>query len=325
MLVNTLKGFDKIGQYYAINQNPLLYKYNWIQDDPYALIQVAVKKIPAVVGPNLFILPKNKPWGMPSLKYTIYLHPSFWCTTIWENFKECPVRVWPVGIDWEAFQVDKKKRKKNEMLLYFKKQPAILLEKAKHYLELAGYKVHVLVYGQYTEEEYKTVLEKSWFGVWIGTTESQGIGLQEALASDLPLIVLNNTDVRKIESQAVLDLPKYLSRYIGTSIPYWDNRCGIVINRIEDLPGALSDIVSRYDSFQPLEYIQENLGLEKCARRLLGYFDELYQNLSDQGGIPKTDNSRVAELRIYMIYKLFYLRSLVKRIYRKLYRIFKNY
>ncbi len=60
-----------------------------------------------------------------------------------------------------------------------------------------GYKINLIEYGTYTEETYKYVLRRSFFGVWIGTTESQGIALQEALAANVPLIVLNSRNMSR--------------------------------------------------------------------------------------------------------------------------------
>jgi len=322
--INTIKGFDRIGQPYVINKNPLDYKFNWVHDDINSLIFIAVHKIPCVVGPNLFILPKDMPWLLPSLKHSIYLHPAKWCTYLWENFKECPIHVWPVGIDWELFITDRNKRDKKQVLLYFKKQHPVLKKIAIQHLEYAGYEVNIIEYGNYIEENYRIALESSYFGVWIGTTESQGIGLQEALASGLPLIVLDNKNVRQIQSQALLDLPKYLEKYEATTVPYWDERCGLVINSIDELPGAINQMIENYNNFQPLAYIKENLSMEGCAQQLVNQFSHIEDKITLF--YAKSVKSNAYKKTVILVIKiLFKFRSNLKRLYRKVYRTIKKF
>ena len=48
-----------------------------------------------------------------------------------------------------------------------------------------------IVYGSYSEDDYIRIVQKSKFGIWIGSHESQGFALEEALSMNCPLLVLD--------------------------------------------------------------------------------------------------------------------------------------
>ena len=276
VLANALLGLKRIGQTYAINQDPEEYDWNWIHDSVTALIYAAVKKKPAVVGPNLFVTPRDFPFFLPRLTNYLYLHPSNWTAELWKKYKfdQCELKVWPVGIDWEEFNYSAPVER-NKVLLYFKNREPELKEKAIRELKNQGFKINLIEYGSYDEETYKSVLRQSFFGVWIGTTESQGIALQEALAANVPLIVLNSRNILDHHRREKYDLPKILSEFQATSVPYFDGTCGIVLNDLSELPGAITELNNNYNRFAPREFIKKNLSLEQSAAQLVSFFEEL--------------------------------------------------
>jgi hypothetical protein len=276
VLANALLGLQRIGQSYVINQNLVEYEWNWIHDSVPALIAAVVNKKPAVVGPNLFVTPQNFPFFLPRLTNFLYLHPSAWPIDLWNKFKfdQCELRSWPVGIDWEEFNFPAPVER-NEVLLYFKNRKPELKERVICELKNQGFKINLIEYGSYDEKNYKSVLSRSFFGVWIGTTESQGIALQEALAANVPLIVLNNRNILDHYRKERFDLPKILAEFKATSVPYFDQTCGIVIDDLSELPAAIAELNNNYNRFAPREFIKKNLSLEKSAQQLVSFFTEL--------------------------------------------------
>jgi hypothetical protein len=294
VLANTLRGLQKVGQSYVINQPLADFRRSWIHDNIPVLIEAAVREIPVLAGPNLFVTPDNFPFLLPPLRHIIYLHPSAWTINLWRtyNFNRCELKVWPVGIDWEEFNFPSP-AERNEVLLYFKKRQPELKEKAICELKNQGYKINLIEYGSYTEALYKDVLKRSKFGVWIGTTESQGIALQEALAANVPLIVLENQNILDHNRPEKYDLPASLADFKATSVPYFDQTCGIVINDISELSSAVQKMTEEYDRFAPGEYIKQNLSLEKSARQLISYFEELESGIQDN--LPAVRKSRITD------------------------------
>jgi hypothetical protein len=317
VLINACKGFDRIGQKYVINKNPENYCYNWVHDSIAGLIKIAVFKIPAVIGPNIVVLPKDLPWFLPTLNKCIYIHPSTWCVNVWRvlKFKLCELRSWPVGIDWEHFTCERSFESEKNVMLYIKNQPTSLANIALKYIELKGFKAQIVRYGTYMEDEFKRVLQNSHFGIWIGTTESQGIALLEALASDLPLIVLNNTKVSNSSGTKLYRFPKEMDNLTATTIPYFDKSCGIIIDNIEDLGTAIEEMFNSIGKFTPQSYIRNNLSLEICTQKLLQLFQDLDINHLERntGNIPRI--SRLYRgLWSYFIFLLYNLRRKVKAI-----------
>jgi len=282
VLDNTLKGLDKIGVKYVFNQPISKYKYNWIQDDQSAIIEAGFARKPVLVGPNTAVLPKDLPklrFKLP--KGSIYLHPSRWCVEVWKDlgFSEAKLDFWPAGIDLNEFEkVDRSGKEK--ILLYFKQRDKKLLDTAKKLLERKNLEYELIHYGYYKEEEYKKALKKSKFGIWIGCSESQGIGLQEALATNLPLIVLDATSLfdtvpTDAKNYIAYDFPKNLDSVRSTTAPYFDERCGIKIEKIDELENAIDKMFANFKHYKPREFVKENLSLEASAKKLVSFFENM--------------------------------------------------
>lgn len=236
VLINTLKGLDKLGINYVFNRPINDYAYNWIHDDQKAIIEAGFHNKPVLVGPNTAILPKDLPLFRFKLpEGSIYLHPSQWTIDIWKflGYRETKLAAWAVGIDLNEFPAIARTNK-TKVLLYFKQRDLALLEETKQILQKLNLDYRVIQYGFYTEEEYLQALNECRFGIWVGCSESQGIALQEALATNLPLVVLDSTSVFDTVSTNGKNyigyhFPKNIKHIKMTSAPYFDHRCGIKI------------------------------------------------------------------------------------------------
>lgn len=280
VLQNLLLGLDLLGVEYVFNQTIHKHQHTWIHDSPAAIIEAGFVGKPVIAGPNVVELPSDLPILRKKLpKDSIYLHPSSWPMKIWsyEGYNETQLKSWPVGIDTEKF-VKINRAKKNKVLIYHKQRDKKLLEKAKEMVQEFNLEYSIIEYGKYSEEEYKKVLNESKFGIWIGCTESQGIALQEALATNLPLIVLDATTlfdnkIKPKKSRFKKNTFKKLTSLKTTSVPYFDKRCGIKIKKLSELKGAITQLQSNFDNYCPSDYILENLTLENSALQLLGFFE----------------------------------------------------
>lgn len=326
---NTIKGLDLIGHPYVINKKIENSKYNWIHDSAKGLIEVGLKKIPAIIGPNIVVLPKDLPRFRPDLTNCIYLHPSSWCVDVWKaiGFLECSLKSWPVGIDTEEFVDLNRNPSGKEVLIYFKRRDPALLELGCNTVKKMGFTPRVIKYGDYNEIQYKQLLSKCTFGIWIGISESQGIGLQEALASGLPLIVC---DVNSLFESAVEDdyrFPEKLRSFKPTSAPYFDDRCGIIINDFSKLDESIKYMTANISYYKPREFIIENLSLEKQAKELLTFFDileakSLPVTLKSNAGVSSNPFRPSFHGRI--IYSIFVIRRKVRTLFRKIRILFKT-
>jgi hypothetical protein len=99
--------------------------------------------------------------------------------------------------------------------------------------------------------------------VYLSRHETQGIAAQQMLAAGVPLFAW--------DEGGFWQDPKYFPREVKfgpvTSVPYWDDRCGMKFRGGDDLVGAFDafwrDIETH--AFSPREMVVERLTLERCA------------------------------------------------------------
>ena len=277
VFINTCKGFELIGQPYVVNRNLSDYSWNWIHDSVDALIEVALRAIPAVIGPNLVVLPKDLPRYRPRLKGCIYLQPSEWALNLWRQlgFSESILAIWPAGIDTSSFAAKEEKTSNDQVLIYFKNRPPDLLSEVKAIVKNHHLVPNIISYGDYTEEQYRNLLAKCCFVIWLGCHESQGIALQEALAADVPMIVIDAKSLFDTYSKNGYTFQNTLRLFRTSSAPYFDSRCGIIIDEITDLGNAIIKIKSELSGYNPREYVIDQLSLEVSANKLVNIFNQL--------------------------------------------------
>lgn len=206
-----------------------------------------------LVGPNLCVLPSELPWIWTHFNKMVV--PSLWIKEMYESF-DCiksgstDLHVWAVGIDTDKFCPSEDK-KKWDVLLYVKRREEEAKE-IQEYLQRLGFSVVILVYGKYNEEQLIRFARESKCCVLLTNTESQGIAYQEILSMGVPCYVLDK---------------KVWDDYAGwsfaaTSVPYFDEQCGVIRNSIEEF----EEFYSKLYCFNSRKYIVDNLNLKKMAR-----------------------------------------------------------
>ena len=283
VLINITKGLDLLGVKYEYNKSINKFKYNWIHDSPSAIIEASLVGKNVIIGPNIVELPGDLPIIRKKLsKDSIYLHPSNWPLKIWhlEGYNETKLKSWPVGIDTEKFS-GVNRENNHKVLIYFKQRDKKLLEKAEEIIRKNNLHFLLIEYGKYSEQDYFNALNEAKFGIWIGCTESQGIGLQEALATNLPLIVLDATSlfenaIKPKKSRFKKETFKKLNSIKTSSAPYFDSRCGIKIENISELDNAIKVLLDSFNYYKPREYILENLTILKSTQFFLDFFKEMH-------------------------------------------------
>ena len=130
-------------------------------------------------------------------------------------------------------------------------------------------------------DQYLSILRTSRFGIWIGSHESQGFALQEALSTNVPLVVWNvksmfdeynrHNEVSYKEDQRVYKLK-------ATTVPYWDKRCGELFTEKEEFDAKVMQMSQNYTTYNPRQYVVEFLSPKACYKRLLATLATLPQN-----------------------------------------------
>lgn len=276
VLDNLIKGLRKINHPYVVNRGLDTTPFLWVHSDFSPLMELPTEGVFSVLGPNLAVLPRDLP-GRRRFAHSVYVHPSEWAAQVWveEGFDRCPLRVWPVGIDTEQFTARTSPARGAPILLYHKRRSASDLAFVQNILNERGIGFETLAYGHYSQDEYIDKLRSHAFVLWLGRHESQGIALQEALAMGVPVLVADALSVFDEQPAAKGLFPERLRSFRTTCAPYFDSRCGLVVDDLNMLGEALVKMRSMLGTFCPRDYVLQNLTLEKQAMRFVDLFSEL--------------------------------------------------
>lgn len=330
---NLIKGLGEIGYPYVINKRLDSCKRLWIHDDMTALehLYKLDPQIKVVIGPNLFIPARDFPHFPKhlNLNRAVYLHPSDWvkqrCLDF--GFKQCPLDVWPTGIDSDEFKPSQNSSR-DYVLIYFKQRFAHELNALIEALNQKKIPFKIIKYRHYKQKEYLKLLRNCRYLVWLGRIEAQGIALQEALACNVPMLVFDVSYVGHwvpTEDEKTLstkEMEKYVKKV--TVAPYFDSSCGIKIKKAIQLGGAIDYMENNWKTFRPREYIMENLSLEKQAKDFLNIYEK-YWGLSYREGLNEKLMKRGNYRNNFLIRLHFVILNFIKSKKRvfKLYKIIK--
>ena len=100
------------------------------------------------------------------------------------------------------------------------------------------------------------------FAILLSSTESQGFAIQEMMANNLPLLVWDkkNSDFEGIS-------------ITGSSISYWDNKCGLIVDSYAQLEESFDDFTLNLKNYYPVDLIKRELTFEKFQENLFNQFN----------------------------------------------------
>lgn len=283
---NLVAGLERLGYPFVLNRRIDYCSRIWIHDDYRAIMALPSQRngLKVVLGPNLFVMPRDIPKLVRIPDYCVYLHPSPWAADAWVRlgYSRSKIDSWPVGIDTTGFSVFRSPNR-SKILFYYKcrdrvgddgaaRIEAILKKQGREYVRID--------YGNYCQEDYLRALGESSYVIWYGRQESQGLALQEALAMGCPVIVI---DVNSIGDHDGTGYKFSLneSNIPATSAPYFDERCGLIIKSIDELSVAIECVENNLDRYSPKEYIKDHLSIEGCAQDMINKFDKWWPNETD--------------------------------------------
>lgn len=273
---NLISGLDIINEPYVINKALDSTNKLWIHDDPEALSEAMrlQRDVEIIAGPNIYLEPKNIPNDIDVSRFK-YIQPCEWAKNRWLKLGYTgEMIVWPVGIDTEKYKQTTEER--NSIMVYFKARTEEQLDFVIDNLKKANAKYTVFKYGYYKELEYRKALAKTTFIIWIGSTETQGVALEEAMSTGIPLLVW---DIKTVgEALSAKDYSKEHKNIEGTSVPYFNEECGIVFYNKDDFSNSLNQMLTNWKNFNPRKYIIENLSLQKTAKDFTLLFNNQNQN-----------------------------------------------
>jgi hypothetical protein len=148
--------------------------------------------------------------------------------------------------------------KEIDFLIYYKRRSESELKLITSFLSKNNYTYTILKYGNYKEDDFLNLINKSKYGLVIDGTESQGIAIQEMMSCNLPLLIW---DVSYWDDRG------YDFRVEATSVPYWSSVCGEKFNNLDNLENTFNMFINT--NYSPREFILNNLSINICTERLI--------------------------------------------------------
>lgn len=270
--LNLVDGLDRLGTPYRINDYRGLRrdrgKLACVFGKPQVLAKIP-QHTPILFGTSIYSHPNDNPNLPREREITQVLVPSQWVKRMFDAVWPGLVSVWPVGIDTERWTPGPAAAKDVDVLIYDKiawqreRYQRELTEPMYAELRRRGLRVETLSYGGYREEDLLTLSKRSRAMVYLSRHETQGIAVQQMLAAGVPVFAW--------DEGGFWQDPKYYPREVKfepvTSVPYWDDRCGVKFKSGADIAAAFETFWRGVEggTFCPRQMIIENLTLEKCA------------------------------------------------------------
>ncbi|MEP6611846.1 MAG: glycosyltransferase [Mucilaginibacter sp.] len=284
VMVNLCKGFDKLNVNYTVNP-----PYSKIKPgEPVITLGVGKYALkgyslvnPVIAGIGLMTHPSEWPTLLQEYPVVKYLQHSPWTRDIYvPYFGKDVCELWPSGVDTDRWGPGAKSEKNTDFLVYAKflfdkeKNNDLLKSPILNKLDELGYSYKEIIYGQYTEMDYQSLLRQCRAMIFLCEHESQGFACCEAMAMDVPIFAWDQGRWLDINWLKVND-----PATPATSVPFFDERCGM---KFKDVDAFGKTIVLFFDKlksndFTPRDYILQHLTLEKSAERMLEIINSVYK------------------------------------------------
>lgn len=274
VFLNLCAGLGKLGVHHRVND------YRYARRHPGELVCIIGKPFlldkiewrnPILFGAAVHSHPLDDPQLAQRRPVRHVLVPGEWMRRMYEPVWKDRVSAWPVGIDTEAWHEDPPAAKRVDVLLYDKIRwqhehyEAAFLAPIRQAIRRAGLQLAELRYGHYREEEFRARLAESRAMIFLCEHETQGIAYQQALSCGVPILAWD----RGGYWQDPAYYPEKVRFGPVTSVPYWDERCGMKFGDLAEFEDRLREFwhAVQRAAFTPRSYVLDNLTLERCARR----------------------------------------------------------
>lgn len=274
VFLNLCAGLDRIGVAYRVND----YRYAranpkervCIIGKPHVLGKVTWRN-PILFGAAVYSHPCEDPDLMRRLPVERVLVPGEWmrsmCLPVWGD----AVVAWPVGIDTKHWRPDPNTAKEFDFLIYDKVRwdhdrfEESLIQPIRDELTSRNQSFTEIRYGYYREDDFHELLQRCRAMIFLCEHETQGIAYQQALSCGVPILAWDRGGYWQDPSY----YPHKVQFEPVSSVPYWDDRCGMKFANASEFLEKLETFWQevKADRFLPRDYILDNLTLEKCAQQ----------------------------------------------------------
>jgi hypothetical protein len=282
VFLNLCAGLDKLNVPYRVND------YLYIQQHPQEVACIIGKphvlekiqwKNPILFGAAIFSHPCDDPDLLNRLPICKILVPGEWMRRMYEPYYGDRVIAWPTGIATDEWIPALAEQKDIDILIYDKvrwehdQYEIDLISPILSHLQSLRLKFETIRYGFYKEEDFHALLGRSKMMIFLCEHETQGIAYQQALSCGVPILAWDRGGFWQDPSY----FPLKVKFTPVSSVPYWDDRCGVKFKNAGEFHEKLDEFMQKFSDqkFAPRDYILENLTLEKCANHFIEILKEI--------------------------------------------------
>ena len=235
---------------------------------------------PRLFGPGDYGYPDMAAVVALDPRNRILTQPSDWPVEFYRGSCGDKVRAMFVGIDTDLWPDLSNRHKDLDFVVYDKirwdrgavrggETPEIVTRTTRH-LDQLGLGYVVLRYGAHHLGQFRDALSRARGMIFLCEHETQGIAYQEAMASNVPILALDEGVLADPEQRRFARADLKVS-----SVPYFDATCGetFVPDRFEE---TLTRFMSKLSRYTPRTYVLNHLSMRKAAEDYL----ELYASIA---------------------------------------------
>ncbi|MCB0332238.1 MAG: glycosyltransferase [Bdellovibrionales bacterium] len=279
---NLILGLKKLGIPYRLCTNLSEIPENelvGLLHGPLDLCKQIAERNPCITGPGILNGSREWPDLFSRSKAIFHIQNCEWAAAMYRPQYGDKIRIWAMGVDEERYR-PQETTAEYDFLIYDKirwpnsPEYSGLLESCKQKIQEAGCSALSIRYGKYPggkESSYHSMLRRCRAMLYLSENETQGFAYNEALSMNVPILAWNfGTWCDPMRHQLKME------KAPATSIPYWDERCGLDFQGIGDLPGILELFLEKLKThaFAPRDYVLEHLRIDQGAKRYLELYDE---------------------------------------------------
>lgn len=224
-----------------------------------------IRKI--LAGPNLITFPSDHGGIICSAEVDVCVTPGPLTCDIYTE--DCPGLAgrcvgWPAGVD-TAFWSPQPASRRKSILIYNKLNhvPADAIAIYVDWIRQKGYETRFIEYGNYTVDEYLSMLRISSLMIGFSAAESQGLSWAEAWSADVPTLMWH-------KDRNTYNHPRSGARIFNSSTaPYLTDSTGAFFRTFDEFADLFSAWEIGETRFNPRQWTLDNMSDEVCAHRLL--------------------------------------------------------
>lgn len=259
--LNLVKGLEKRNIDYKLNT---VCEYNYC---PHGIGDYSLLPENTPVGPNIFTLPHEQLAVVK--KFNNFVFNSEWAmcrsTASYSVMNNKNKYIWAVGVDTDTY-IKNDMQKEYDCFIHFKSRASRELRDTEKLLNNNNQTYTVLKHGTYSPNDIIKYSSNCKYCIILDATETQGIANMEIMSCGIPCFIFDKTEWR--------------SGIPATSVPYFDERCGIITTPDEygSYESKFENFISNLNKYNPREYILENHTLELSVNKLLKIVEETHAN-----------------------------------------------